>query len=105
MIAVVKLRICPSTPMVVLTAWPAKSVTHDPFTFFIISPPRSFISGSLNCVFSAMSAANWLYRSGSPLTIEMSCCTNMLPNRPSNTTTMTRSPTRQVTDATARFHP
>ena len=42
---------------------------------------------------------------GSPLTIEMACWTNMLPNSPSSAAITAPSPTRLTAEATPRFHP
>ena len=40
-------------PNTVLMAVPAKSVTHEVWMFFRISPPRLLISGSLKSVYCA----------------------------------------------------
>ena len=40
-------------PDTVLMAVPAKSVTHEVWMFFRISPPRLLISGSLKSVYCA----------------------------------------------------
>ena len=46
-----------------------------------------------------------VYIDGSPFTMEISCCTNMLPNSVSKAMTITARPIRLTADARPRFQP
>ncbi len=67
--------------------------------------PRFSIFGMSNDVYCFTASTISVYIDGSPFTMEISCCTNMLPNSVSKAMTITARPIRLTADARPRFQP